>query len=71
MDLIYSSLVNNILIPIVTYYITPNGAKSLINHAKKKGFHRDVDWWLHEFHETCKSEMNLEINIGWLGWNIY
>ena len=28
-----------------------------------------VDWWLHEFHETCKSEMNLEINIGWLGWN--
>ena len=23
------------------------------------------------FHETCKSEMNLEINIGWLGWNAF
>ncbi len=53
------------------YYVTPNGAKSLINHAKKNGFHRAVDWWLHEFHETCKSEMRLEINIGWLGWNAF
>ena len=53
------------------YYITPNGAKSLISHSKKIGFHRAMDWWLHEFHETRKSEMNLEVNIGWLGWNAF
>ena len=42
MDLIYFLLVNNILIPMnYYYYVTPNGAKSLINHVQKKNGFQD------------------------------